>query len=54
MTEYSDDLAVFGELLEVSLNNLLAIIILPFLGVLGEGLLLALIPKLNIRRHLIT
>lgn len=40
-----DDLAVLGELLDVAFDGLLAQIVAPFLGSLGESLLLALVPN---------
>jgi len=45
MTEHSNDFAVFHDLGKVSLDDLLTISILPFLGILGESLLLRLVPK---------
>lgn len=51
VAEYTDDFAVLDHLGEVALNNLLAIIVLPLLGILRESLLLALVPS---KQHRLT
>lgn len=44
MSDNSDDLAVSNHFLKVALNGLASQIVGPFLGCLGKGLLLALVP----------
>lgn len=53
MAQYTDNFTVLDQLAEISLNNLLAHIILPLLSILGESLLLGNIPS-NKSGYLIT
>lgn len=54
MTKHSDDLAVLDQLIKISLDDFASIIILPFFSILGESLLLRVVPKQMTQINLIT